>query len=138
MKLSIVIPVYNSSIILNDLVREINFALTNKYSGSFELILVNDCSLDDSWNVIENLSKKFKFIKGIDLKNNIGQHAAIFVGLKYAKGNLIITMDDDLQHPPKSIVNICKKLINNDACYTVYINRKHSLWKILVSKTNNV
>jgi undecaprenyl-phosphate 4-deoxy-4-formamido-L-arabinose transferase len=138
MKLSIVIPVYNSSVILKDLVSKIKFVLSKNYFTSFEIILVNDCSLDDSWNVIEKLSKRLHFIKGINLKYNVGQHGAIFVGLKYAKGNKIITMDDDLQHPPKNIINIVKKLTNYDICYTVYLNRKHFFWKILVSKANNI
>ena len=74
----------------------------------YELILINDSSIDNSWNIILKMSKKNKFIKGINLKNNFGQHTAIFVGLKFAKGSKIITMDDDLQHPSNEIIKMAK------------------------------
>tara|TARA_B100001094_G_C17927552_1_gene669093 strand:+ start:68 stop:850 length:783 start_codon:yes stop_codon:yes gene_type:complete len=138
MKLSIVIPVYNSSKIIEKLVKNIRFYLNKKLRNNFEIIFVNDCSIDSSWPTIKRLAKKYTFIKGIDLKKNIGQHGAIFVGLKFSKGDKIVLMDDDLQHPPSSIINIYNKLNNFDACYTFYIKRKHIFWKILISKMNNL
>ena len=105
-KLSIIIPVYNSSKILNRLVNEINSNLCEKFKNDYEIILVNDFSIDNSWEVIKQISEKFHFIKGIDLSYNVGQHGAIFIGLKNSKGNRIIIMDDDLQHPPKSLISI--------------------------------
>ncbi len=100
MNLSIIIPVFNSSKILKKLVKNIKYHLDIKLNNKFEIIFINDHSSDNSWSVIRELSKKNSFIKGIDLKKNIGQHAAIFVGLNYATASKIITMDDDLQHPP--------------------------------------
>jgi undecaprenyl-phosphate 4-deoxy-4-formamido-L-arabinose transferase len=138
MKLSIVIPVYNSSEIIEILVENIRFYLNKKLSNKFEIIFVNDCSFDNSWFSIKKLAKKYSFIKGIDLKENIGQHAAIFVGLKFSKGDKIIVMDDDLQHPPSSLITIYNKLNSFDACYTLYLKRKHIFWKILVSDINNL
>ena len=138
MKLSIVIPVYNSSEIIEILVENIRFYLNKKLSNKFEIIFVNDCSFDNSWFSIKKLAKKYSFIKGIDLKENIGQHAAIFVGLKFSKGDKIIVMDDDLQHPPSSLIKIYNKLNSFDACYTLYLKRKHVFWKILVSDINNL
>ena len=138
MKLSIVIPVYNSAQIIETLVRNIKFNLDKKLSNKFEIIFVNDCSIDKSWLSIIKLSKKYSFIKGINLKNNVGQHAAIFIGLKFSKGQKIIVMDDDLQHPPSSIITIYNKLNNFDACYTLYLKRKHIFWKVLVSDINNL
>jgi len=137
MKLSIIIPVYNSAEIIETLVKNIKFNLNKKLRNKFEIIFVNDCSIDKSWLSIKILTKKYPFIKGIDLKDNIGQQAAIFVGLKFSKGKKIIVMDDDLQHPPSSIITIYNKLKNFDTCYTIYINRKHIFWKILVSDINN-
>ena len=81
--------------------------------------------------------KKYSFIKGIDLKNNVGQYAAIFVGLKFSKGEKIIVMDDDLQHLPSSLISIYNKLKDFDTCYTLYLKRKHIFYKILVSNINN-
>lgn len=137
MKLSIVIPVFNSSDILEKLIQNIKDEIEIKLNNDFEIILVNDHSTDDSWITILKLSRKYSFIKGIDLKYNIGQHSAIFVGLIFAKGSRLITMDDDLQHPPSYLVKIYRELKNFDICYTSYTERKHLLWKILVSNLNN-
>tara|TARA_B100000035_G_scaffold190367_1_gene162526 strand:- start:143 stop:928 length:786 start_codon:yes stop_codon:yes gene_type:complete len=136
-KLSIIIPVYNSSKILNKLITEINSNLSRRFENNYEIILINDFSKDDSWNIIKKISKNYNFIKGIDLNYNVGQHGAIFIGLKYSIGNKIIIMDDDLQHPPQSLISIYDQLDLYDACYTLYIKRKHVYWKIFVSKVNN-
>ena len=136
-KFSIIIPVYNSSKILEKLINEINSNLYETFKDDYEIILINDFSNDNSWEIIKKISKKFNFIKGIDLSYNVGQHGAIFVGLKNSTGNRIIIMDDDLQHPPKSLISIYKKLDLFDACYTLYIKRKHVYWKIFVSIINN-
>ena len=136
-KLSIIIPVYNSSKILEKLINEINSNLYEAFKNDYEIILVNDFSNDNSWEIIKKISKKFNFIKGIDLSYNVGQHGAIFVGLKNSVGDRIIVMDDDLQHPPQSLISIYEQLDLFDACYTLYLKRKHVLWKIFVSKLNN-
>ena len=137
MKLSIIIPVYNSSKILEKLITEINSNVSNKFEKDYEIILVNDSSKDNSWVVIKKISREFDFVKGIDLNNNVGQHGAVFVGLKHSIGNKIIIMDDDLQHPPESLIAIYEQLDLYDACYTLYLKRKHVYWKILVSTLNN-
>ena len=62
----------------------------------------------------------------------------IFVGLKLSKGDKIIVMDDDLQHPPSSLITIYNKLNDFDTCYTLYLKRKHIFWKILTSNINNL
>ena len=137
MKLSIIIPVYNSSKILEKLIAEINSNLSKKFEKDYEIILVNDSSKDNSWVIIKKISKEFRFVKGIDLNENVGQHGAIFVGLKHSTGNKIIIMDDDLQHPPQSLISIYDKLDLYDACYTLYLKRKHIYWKIFVSNVTN-
>ena len=137
MNLSIIIPVYNSSKILDKLITEINSNLSERFKKNYEIILVNDFSKDDSWEVIKKISKNFNFVKGIDLSYNVGQHGAIFIGLKYSVGKKIIIMDDDLQHPPQSLISIYEQLDLYDACYTLYTKRKHVYWKIFVSKVNN-
>ena len=136
-KLSIIIPVYNSSKILEKLINEINSNLHETFKNDYEIILVNDFSNDNSWEIIKKISEKFNFIKGINLSYNVGQHGAIFVGLKNSIGDRIIIMDDDLQHPPKSLISIYEKLDLFDACYTLYVKRKHVYWKIFVSTVNN-
>tara|TARA_X000000950_G_scaffold283159_1_gene383418 strand:+ start:2275 stop:3057 length:783 start_codon:yes stop_codon:yes gene_type:complete len=137
MKLSIIIPVYNSAKILEKLINEINLNISEKFEKNYEIILVNDFSKDNSWKIIKKISKDFNFVKGIDLNYNLGQHGAIFVGLKYSVGKKIIMMDDDLQHPPQSLIFINDQLDSYDACYTLYLKRKHVYWKIIVSALNN-
>ena len=138
MDLSIVIPVYNSENIIDDLIKKIVKSVGDiKTINSYEILLINDCSPDKSWNKIDYLSKKFPSVKGIDLTENFGQHNAIMCGLKECNGNFVITMDDDLQHPPDSIKDIIIKLNEgHDVCYTNYLNRKHPLWKKIVSWLN--
>ena len=136
-RLSIIIPVYNSSKILEKLINEINSNLYETFKDNYEIILINDFSNDNSWETIKEISEKFNFIKGINLSYNVGQHGAIFVGLKNSIGDRIIIMDDDLQHPPQSLMSIYEKLDLFDACYTLYIKRKHVNWKIFVSIVNN-
>ena len=130
MKISIVVPVFNSSDILDELVIRIKNVLEKSdYKDNFELILINDFSSDNSWIKIKNLRKKYFFIKGINLRENFGQHNAIMAGLNNLSGDYVITLDDDLQHPPEYIPNIIEKLNDFDVCYTNYKNRKHIGWK---------
>jgi undecaprenyl-phosphate 4-deoxy-4-formamido-L-arabinose transferase len=138
MNLSIVIPIYNSSQILNELINQLNSNINSKIVKKFEIILVNDCSKDNSWEIIKEIEKNNPKVKGINLLKNYGQHSAIFAGLKFAKGKKIITMDDDLQHPPSGIMDIYNKLDACDLCYTIYLNRNHPKWKKVISYLNNV
>lgn len=139
MKLSIIVPVYNSSDILNELHRRILKTVTKmNLVDDFELILINDFSADESWKNIKILSNSYNYIKGINLTENFGQHNALMAGFNHAKGNYIITLDDDLQHPPESFPEIVDKLKNFDVCYTYYKNRQHVHWKKAVSYINNV
>lgn len=135
MDISIVIPVYNSEKILHKLTETITSSINKK---SFEIVFVYDCSPDNSWKVLEEISKKYSFVKAIALRKNSGQHNAIMAGLNYAVGDIIIMMDDDLQHSPKYIEELYEKIIlGSDVCYTKYSEKKHEQWKIIGSKFNN-
>tara|TARA_B100001248_G_scaffold64627_1_gene45126 strand:+ start:4464 stop:5252 length:789 start_codon:yes stop_codon:yes gene_type:complete len=139
MKLSLIIPVYNSSQILDELYKRIIRTLEEiNLNTNYEIFFINDCSLDASWQVIKRIASTDGNVKGINLKRNFGQHNAIMAGFNYCKGENIITIDDDLQHPPESFGKILKKLKEHDVCYTHYRNRKHSTWKKNVSKLNNL
>lgn len=137
--LSIVIPVYRSASILPKLVEAIAVEMHEEHLfDSFELILVNDCSPDNSWHVIRKLAEANAFIKGITLRRNVGQHNAIMAGLHHASGEYIVLMDDDLQHPPSAIADILRALADGyDVCYTHYLNRQHAAWKKLGSWFND-
>lgn len=137
--LSIVVPVYRSALILPQLVDEICKAILHEgLSDRFELLLVNDASPDDSWQVIRALAEKFQFVKGLSLRRNFGQHNATMAGLNNARGEVVIVMDDDLQHPPLAIGDIIRALNKGyDVCYTRYLNRQHAHWKKLGSQFND-
>ena len=140
MILSIVIPVYNSENILDDLINQICLEIKKKTNllKDFEIILVNDNSLDNSWNKIKEIANNQKNIIGINLSKNFGQHNALMAGIKNSKGDFLITMDDDLQHPPSYIIDIINKLSEGfDVCYTKYQNNKYSFLKKLGSTIND-
>jgi len=134
-KLSIVVPVYNSEECLSELNTQIEQALAN---FSYELILVNDKSSDNSWKKIVDLCEKNKHAIGISLRKNSGQDNAIMAGLKVAKGEYIIIMDDDLQHSPHDILKLYNECIKKgtDICYAHFSGKKQKNWKNLGSWLN--
>jgi polyisoprenyl-phosphate glycosyltransferase len=138
--LSIVVPVYRSAKILPKLAEQVYVeANAQGLADNFELILVNDASPDNSWQVISTLAKNNSFIKGISLRRNFGQHNATMAGLNYAQGKIIVIMDDDLQHPPQAIGELISTINEGyDVCYTRYKSRKHAIWKKFGSWFNNL
>ena len=137
MNLSIIIPVYNSEKILENLAKEIDNALDKNIQK--ELILVNDFSKDNSWKIIKKLTQSYSYIKGINLESNYGQHNAITAGLYYASGKYVVMMDDDLQHDPIYIIKIYSELEKGfDACYVKYLKRKHNIVKKILSNINHI
>ena len=140
MILSIVIPVYNSEEILDELINQITSEIRKKINlfEDYEIILVNDKSLDNSWKKIEEIATNQKNVIGINLSKNFGQHNALMAGIKNSRGDFLITMDDDLQHPPNYIIEIINKLNQGfDVCYTKYENNKYSFFKKLGSAIND-
>lgn len=138
MKLSICVPVYKSESILEKFVETIEKEVT--FVDTYELILVNDCSPDKSWEKIVELKNKYNFIVGVNLIKNFSQHNAVMAALNEASGDIIVTMDDDLQHNPADIIKLYNKIINEncDVCYTKFLNREHKSWKVLGSKFNDM
>jgi polyisoprenyl-phosphate glycosyltransferase len=137
---SILIPVYKNDGGLDELVNRIGASMANSaYASSFELILVDDCSPDNSWTVIQRLAKEHSFVQGATLSRNFGQHNAIMAGLNLVSGQYVVLMDDDLQHPPEAIPNMVQELVAGaDVCYTRYANRQHASWKIAGSRFNDL
>ena len=132
--LSIVIPVFNSAPILKDLILRVKKSLDN-LDCSYEVILVNDGSRDQSWPIIQELSKSFHWVRGINLMRNYGQHNALLCGIKAAKNEIIITMDDDLQNPPEEISKLITKLFEGyDVVYGTPIRERHTLLRNFASK----
>ena len=139
MNISIVVPVYNSSSIIENLTKDILSVIEKTPNvNKIQLILVNDCSTDESWKKISKLSSEYKdIVIGINLMRNYGQHNAIMAGLRLAHGDYIILIDDDYQHPPKEIPKILSKIKEGyDVCYTNYKNNTYSKLKIFGSWIN--
>ena len=139
LELSIVVPVYRSEKILAELVEQVGRSVEALgLTGRFELLLINDASPDNSWTVITKLAKHHNYLRGICLQKNFGQHSAIMAGLHHARGEIVIVMDDDLQHPPTAIGDLMRAIKDGaDVCYTRYRKRQHALWKILGSRFND-
>ena len=111
MKYSVVIPVFNSEKFVSETINRTE-CFFKKKELSYEIILVNDGSSDDSWGVIEELARKHPAITAINLLRNYGQHNANLCGFRHASGEWIITMDDDLQNPPEEIIKLIEKSKN--------------------------
>ena len=138
-KLSIIIPVYNSATNLKNFISQL-IAIISKQFNNFEIILVDDSSKDNSWEVIKDISKlNDTLVKAIQLRKNVGQHNAIFSGLKYCEGDIIVTMDDDGQNPPESIEKIISELNKGyDVCYANYKIKRHNFFRRFGSYINNL
>ncbi len=104
----------------------------------YELILVNDSSPDSTFDVISMLAQKDSHVVGIDLAKNFGQHSAIFAGLRYASGEVIVCLDDDGQTPPESIPELLSAIDSGaDVVYAKYENKQHSSFRNFGSKVND-
>jgi undecaprenyl-phosphate 4-deoxy-4-formamido-L-arabinose transferase len=132
--LSVVVPVFNSEKSL-PLLCERLFPVLESSSKQYELILVNDGSYDASWDTICQLTNQFPHIVGINLMRNYGQHNALLCGIRAAKYDLIITMDDDLQNPPEEIPKLLEKLGEGyDVVYGTPQQEQQGLWRDLASQ----
>jgi len=131
--ISVVIPVYRSESILPELVRRLEPVLHTS-ADNFELILVNDCSPDRSWDVIVGLARAHSWIRPINLMRNYGQHNALLCGIRAAQYPVIVTMDDDLQHPPEEIPKLLARLNEgHDVVYGTPEREQHGLGRDIAS-----
>ena len=132
--ISIISPVYKAEFILEKLVFEIQKSM-NSMNTSYEIILVDDRSPDDSWEKMKFLSSKFKEVKSVRLSRNFGQHPAIIAGLSIASGEWVVVMDCDLQDQPKEIGNLYNKALEGyDVVLARRENRQDGYFKKLFSK----
>lgn len=131
--LSVVVPVYNSAAILPKLVARIGPVL-QATTLPHELILVNDGSRDDSWNVIRDLAAQHSWVHGLCMMRNYGQHNALLAGIRASRFDITITMDDDLQHPPEELPKLLAKLAEGfDAVYGSPEQQQHGLFRDVAS-----
>lgn len=132
MSLSIVVPVFNSENSLEPLIQEIRDALTGIV---LEVILVNDGSSDRSWEVICSLARSHDWVRGINLMRNYGQHNALLCGIRTARHEIVVTMDDDLQNPPYEVPKLLAKLEEGyDVVYGTPRKESHGPLRNLASR----
>lgn len=132
--ISVVIPVYNSEALLRPLVARLAPVLDG-LAPRHELILVNDCSRDGSWSVIEELARELPWIRGVQFMRNYGQHNAVLCGIREAQHELVVTMDDDLQHPPEELPRLVEALGDDaDVVYGTPESEQHGLMRDLASQ----
>lgn len=127
---SVVIPVYNGADTLIPLVQNLCKVLPEIFR-EYEILLVNDGSPDESWRVIQTIyNRDPEHITGINLMRNAGQHNALLCGVRAATKEIIITMDDDLQHPPEEISTLFNALDDEvDVVYGIPKKMPHSTWR---------
>lgn len=131
---SVVVPVYNSQGTLEELYRRLSSTF-DSMGHSFELIFVNDGSKDNSADILKKLVGKHENVVFVDLLRNFGQHNAILCGFSVAKGDRIITMDDDLQNPPEEIPRMLEIMEQDDleVVYGIPEKKQHGFHRNLGS-----
>ncbi|MFA5419855.1 MAG: glycosyltransferase family 2 protein [Bacteroidales bacterium] len=134
---SVVVPVFNSADSLTELFTRLK-AFFEGQKKSFEVIFVEDGGDDGSWEVLGKLKEHFPdLIKAIKLDRNFGQHNATMCGFGFAKGNQIVTIDDDLQHPPEEIIKLIHQAEKEQSVitYGIYSKKQHSFARNILSKS---
>lgn len=136
--ISFVIPVYRSSTNLAILHQRLSRTFDNDQT-KFEIIFVEDCGEDDSWDVITQLASIDSRVRGFQMSRNYGQHNALLCGIREAAGDVIVTLDDDLQHPPEEIPKLLIKLDDGfDVVYGSPLREQHGLLRDLSSQITKV
>jgi len=136
--ISVVVPVYNSEETLPELVARLEAAL-RRLPVTFEVVLVNDGSRDGSWDAIAGLAKRYNWIRGINLMRNYGQHNALLCGIRAARNEVIVTIDDDLQNPPEEIFKLLAKLTEDyEIVYGTPQKKAHGYWRNFGSWTTKL
>lgn len=124
MKISFVIPCYCSEKTITGVVERIEHVMEQLEGNTFEVILVNDCSRDGTWQVIQGLAKEKKGVVAINLAKNVGQHGALLAGLNHISGELAVTLDDDGQTPIENLPQMLAKLQEGyDVVSAKYVTR---------------
>lgn len=135
---SVVIPVYNSEGSLPLLLERLAQVLPT-LSDAYEVILVNDGSHDRSWDVVQQLAQTYPWVRGVNMMRNYGQHNALLCGIRLARYEFVITMDDDLQHPPEEIARLVDKLAEGyDVVYGTPQHEQHGLFRDLASQVTKL
>lgn len=129
-KISFVIPCYRSARTLEGVVAEIRGTMQAMQEYAYDIILVNDCSPDDTFEVIAALCERYDNISGISLAKNFGQHAALMAGLRRSDGDIVVCLDDDGQTPADEAGKLIRGIEDgSDVVYASYGDKKHSAFR---------
>jgi glycosyltransferase involved in cell wall biosynthesis len=133
-KVSFLVPVFNNESSLKQLTKQLKQQMFS-HSIEFEIIFVNDFSQDDSLEVLKNLMKTNSNLTLVNMHNNVGQHAAVFHGLRYINGECCIIMDADLQDPPDSVIHLIEKRCNKyEAIFAGRVGTYQNKTRMMTSK----
>ena len=136
-KVSFVIPCYRSALTIEKVVNEVQSAMAKLPEYTYEIILVNDCSPDDTFEVIHRLCEENSNICGINLAKNFGQHAALMAGFHQVTGDILVCLDDDGQTPADEVGSLLVEIeAGQDVVYASYAHKKHSLFRNFGSWVN--
>jgi undecaprenyl-phosphate 4-deoxy-4-formamido-L-arabinose transferase len=133
--ISVVVPVYNSEQTLDELVRRLKASLATT-GRSLEILLVNDGSADRSWQVVRQLAASNPEVRGISLARNHGQHNALLCGIREAAGDVIVTIDDDLQNRPEDVPALIARV--NEGYDVVYGVPQRQQWGLMRNVASRV
>src|SRR5262245_3238766 len=132
--ISVVTPVYNGEASIAELCRRLCEVLP-RIATEYEIIFINDDSRDRSWEIISELSSRLATVRGLNLMRNYGQHNALLCGIRAAKYDVVVTIDDDLQHPPEEIPQLLARLDEGfDVVYGAPKAEQNGLMRALASR----
>ena len=138
MLISIAIPCYKSAKTISDVVHNIDLVFQKNSEYDYEVILVNDGSPDNTFEVIHHICQNNDKVTGVNLSKNFGQSAAKMAAIPYVNGSILVYMDDDGQHPAEGIFSLVDKVREGyDIVYAHFANKKHSLFKRITSSLHN-
>lgn len=138
-QISYIIPCFRSAKTLRTVVEEIDATMEVMPEYDYEIILVNDASPDDTYDVIKQLCDEKPYLVGIDLSRNFGQHAALMAGFHQAAGDIVVCLDDDGQTPANEAIKLIRALeAGADAVYAKYIQKQHSGLRNIGSRLNDL
>ena len=135
---SFVIPCYRSAHTIRGVADELKTAMEAMPGYGYELILVNDCSPDDTFSVLREMAETDEHVTAVDLAKNFGQHAALMAGLKHTAGEIVVCLDDDGQTPGIDAGKLIRKLEEGyDVVYAEYAHKQHSAFRNFGTVLNN-
>lgn len=130
MKLSFVIPCYRSENTIGTVVQEIRDTIATRPGTDYEIVLVNDCSPDNVWQVIKQLAAEDGHVKGVCLARNFGQHSALMAGYGQTTGDYVVSLDDDGQTPANECFKLVDKLEEGfDVVYACHVKSTQRVYR---------